>query len=67
VQEVAAIHAFGKSLTRRLDGVRHKLYMDNCFSSLDVFNDLHTRHIYCCGTTRQSHEGMIGDFDNKIL
>jgi hypothetical protein len=39
--------------------------MDNFFSSPDVFDDLHTRDINCCGTVRQNHEGMLGSFCNK--
>jgi hypothetical protein len=41
------------SLTRSEEGVGHKVYMDNFFSSPDIYEDLYTRHINCCGTIRQ--------------
>jgi hypothetical protein len=37
--------------------------MDNFFSSPDIFDDLHTRDINCCGAVRQNHKGMPGAFD----
>jgi hypothetical protein len=40
---MTAKHATVKSLTRRVARVGHKLYMDNPFSCLDLFDDLHTR------------------------
>jgi len=49
-----------RSLTRRVDGVGYKLYMDNLFMSPDLSDDLHTRGINCCGTIRQNCEGMLG-------
>jgi hypothetical protein len=39
-------------LTGRVEGVGHKLYMDNFFSSSNIFDDLYTRGINCCGTDR---------------
>jgi hypothetical protein len=57
----------GKSLIRRVEGVGHNLYMDNFFSSLDLFDDLHIRPISCCGTVRQNHKGMLGYFDTKTI
>jgi hypothetical protein len=65
-QAMTATHATVKSLTRRVEGVGHKLYMNNFFSSL-VYDDLHTRSINCCGTVRQNHKGMPEDFGNKTL
>jgi hypothetical protein len=60
-------HTTVRSLTRRVDGVGHKLYMDNFFSSSHLFHDLHTRGINCCGTVRQNCKGMQGSFDSETL
>jgi len=35
-----ATHATVTNLTRRVEGVGHKLYMDNFFSSPDLYDDL---------------------------
>jgi hypothetical protein len=55
-----------KSLIRRVKGVGHKLYVDNFFSSPDLFDDLHTRAVNCCRTVRIIKK-MLGDFDSKTL
>jgi hypothetical protein len=34
-----------EKLTRRVEGVGQKLFMDSLFSSADLFDDLHTRGI----------------------
>ena len=39
-QHLTATHATVTNLTRRVKGVGHKLYMDNFFSSPDLYNDL---------------------------
>jgi hypothetical protein len=64
-QMMTAIHTTVKGLTRRMEGVNHKLYMDNFFSSLDIYDDLHTRTINSCGTVTQNHKGMPGDFGKR--
>jgi len=55
---MTATHATVRSLTRRVKGVGHKLYMDNFFFSSGLSDDLYTRGINCCGTVRQNHKGM---------
>ena len=50
VQRLTATHATLSELTKKIQGHGHKLYMDNSFSSPDLFNDLATQQIYCCGT-----------------
>jgi hypothetical protein len=47
-----------RHLTRKVEGHGHKLYMDNFFSSLDLFNYLTKRKINCCGTVRPNRKGM---------
>jgi hypothetical protein len=66
-QTVRAKHAIVKTLTRRIEGLGHKLYMGSFFSSPDLFDDLHTRAINCCGTVRQNCKGMPEGFDSKTL
>jgi len=53
-QMLTDTHAVEKlrSLTRRVEGVGHKLYLD--FSSPHLLDHLHTRGINCCGTVRQA-------------
>jgi hypothetical protein len=43
-QATTATHVTEKSLTRTADEVAHKLYMDNFFSSLDIYNEAHTTY-----------------------
>jgi hypothetical protein len=60
-QTMMITHAKMRSLIRRVEQVG--LY----FSSADLFDDVHTRAIICCGTVRQSHKGMPWKFDSKTL
>jgi hypothetical protein len=39
-QDLTATHATVTLLTRKVEGRGHKLYMDNFFSSPDLFDDL---------------------------
>jgi hypothetical protein len=66
-QIMKATHATVSSLTRRVEGVNYKFYIGNFFSSPDLFDDLHTRVINCCGTVRQNCKGMLESFDYKTL
>jgi hypothetical protein len=56
-----------KNLARRVDGVGYKVYTDNFLSSPDLFDNLHTGAIECCGTVRQNLKGMPKYFDSKAL
>jgi len=53
VQMMTATHMTVRGLTRRVKGVGHELYMDSSFSSPNVFDNLHTRGINCCGTVKK--------------
>jgi hypothetical protein len=59
---MTATHATVAGLTRRVENVGHKLYMDSFFSSPDLFDDLHSRKINCCGTVRLNRKGMPQEF-----
>jgi hypothetical protein len=61
-QMMTVTHVKVKSLNSRVEGDAHKLYMDNVFSSPDLFDGLHTRAI-----NRQNCKGMMGDFYSKAL
>ena len=55
-------------LTRKIEGRGHKLYMDNFFSSPELFDDLAKKQIYCCGTIRpkrRRHATRPTTEDNK--
>jgi hypothetical protein len=64
---VTATCAIERSLTRRIKEAGHKLYMDNLFSSPDIFDDLYTVDINYCGTVRQNCKQMSRGLDKKIL
>jgi len=42
-QRLTATHATVSELTKKIQGRGHKLYMDNYFSSPDLFDDLATK------------------------
>ena len=65
-QHLTATHATVTNLTRRV-GVGHKLYMDNLFSSRDLFDDLAQKKISCCGTVRLYRKGMPKNLKRKTL
>jgi len=60
-QHVTATHATVAELTRKIEGRGHKLYMDNFFSSPELFDDLANKQIYCCGTVGPNRKGMPQD------
>jgi hypothetical protein len=66
-EHLTATHTTVRNLTRRVEGVGHKLYMDNFFSSPDLFDDLAQKKIYCCGTLRLHRKGMPKDLKPQTL
>ena len=64
-KHVTATHATVTELTRKIEGHGHKLYMDNFFSSLELFDDLANKQIYCCGIVRPNRRGMPQDLRLK--
>jgi hypothetical protein len=63
---VTATYATVTGLTTRIENFGHKLYMDSFFLSPDLFDDLHTKAISCCGTVRPNRKGMPRDFGTKL-
>jgi hypothetical protein len=50
--KMTTTHTTVAGLMRRVQNVGRKLYTDNFFSSPDLFSDLHSKKINCCGTVR---------------
>ena len=64
-QHVTATHATVTELTKKIERRGHKLYMDNFFSSPELFDDLVKKQIYCCGIVRPNRKGMPQDLRPK--
>jgi hypothetical protein len=59
--DMTATRATVRHLTRKVEGHGYKPYMDNFFSSPDLFDDLTKRKISCCRTVRPNRKGMPRD------
>jgi hypothetical protein len=44
-KDIRATHATARDLCRRIEGAGYKLYMDNFFSSPDLFDELLTKKV----------------------
>jgi hypothetical protein len=64
MQDLTVAHV---TVTEKLQGCGHKLYMDNFFSSLQLFKDLTMKNIYCCGTVRLNRTGMPQNLGPKKM
>jgi len=64
---MTATHATVSELTKKIQERGHKLYMENYFSSRDLFDDLATKQIYCCGTVRPNRKRMPQDLGPKRM
>ena len=60
-----AQHLTATELMRKIEGHGHKLYIDNIFSSPELFDDLAKKQIYCCGSVRPNRRGMPQDLAPK--
>jgi hypothetical protein len=60
--DMPATHATVRHLTCRVEGLGHKLFMDNFFSSPRLFDDLLRRKIRSCRTVRPNRKDMPSDF-----
>jgi hypothetical protein len=65
--DMTATHATARHLTCRVEVLRHKLLMDNFFSSPRLSDDLLRRKIHSCGTVRLNRKDMPSDFQPKKL
>ena len=56
-----------RHLTSRVQGLGHKIFMYNFFSSPRLFDDLDRRKINSCGTVQPKRRDMPSDFGPKQL
>ena len=64
---ITATHITARHSTCRVEGLRHKIFMDNFFSSLRLFDDLDKRKINSCRTVRPNIKGIPHDFGPKQI
>jgi hypothetical protein len=64
--DVTPTHGMVLQLVRKV-GVRHKIFMDDHFTSLKLLSDLHHRKINACGTVHHNREEMSPNFSPKHL
>jgi len=60
--DMAATHATVRHLTSRVQGVGHKIFMDNFFPSPRLFDDLDRHKTNSCRTVRPNRRDMPSDF-----
>ena len=65
--EITATHGTVLQVIRRVEGLHHKIFMDNYFTSLALFDDLFQRKINVCGTVHHDRRGMPRDIGPKSL
>jgi hypothetical protein len=53
-------HEIVPGIMTRIQNVEHKLYVDNFFSSPDLFDGLHTKTKNCYGTVRPAKVHSTG-------
>jgi len=65
--DMTATHTTVRHLTCRVEGLGHKLFIDNFFSSPRLFDNLMRRKIHSCRTVRPNRKDMPSDFGPKKL
>jgi len=65
--DMTATHTTVRHLTYRVEGLGHKIFMDNFFSSPRRFDDLDKCKINSCGTVWPNRKDMPCDFGQKQL
>ncbi|XP_023715315.1 piggyBac transposable element-derived protein 4-like [Cryptotermes secundus] len=66
-EEITSTHGIVLQLIQRVEGLEHKIYMDNYFSSPPLFDDLLDRKINSCGTVRNDRCGMPQEIRPKSM
>ena len=64
---MTAAHVTVGHLTSRVEGLGHKIFIDNFFSSPRLFDDLDRHKINSCVTVRLNRRDMPCDFGPKQL
>ena len=65
--QITVTHGTVLQVIRRVEGLCHKVFMDNYFSSASLFDYLFQRKINACGTVRHYRRGMPRDIGPKSL
>jgi len=65
--DMTGTHATVRHLTSRVQGLGHKIFMDNFFMSPRLFDDLDRRKTNSRGTVRPRRRDMPSDFGPKQL
>ena len=65
--QITATHGRVLQVIRRVEGLGHKIFVDNYFTSPAVFDDLFQRKSNVCGTVRHDRRGMPRDIGPKFL
>ena len=65
--DMTATHTTVRQLNCRVEGLGHKIFMDNFFSSPRHFDDLDRHKINTCGTVQPKRQDMPRDFGPKQL
>jgi len=63
--DMTATRATVRHLTSRVEGLGHKIFMDNFFSSPSLFDDLDRCEINSCRTFRPNRKDMPSNFGPK--
>jgi hypothetical protein len=56
--QITATHRMVLPVIQRVEGLGHKIFMDNYFTPPALFDDLFQRKIDACGTVRHDRCGM---------
>jgi len=65
--DMTATHATVRHWTSSVEGLGHKIFMGNFFSSPRLFDDLDRHQINSCGTVWPNRRDMVHDFGPKQL
>jgi len=65
--DMTATHAFVRYLTSRIEGLGHKIFMDNFFSSPRISDDLDRHKVNSCRTVQPNRQDMPCEFGTKQL
>jgi hypothetical protein len=65
--QITPTHGRVLQVIRRVEGLGHKIFMDNYFTSPTLFDDLFQRKINVCGTVRQDRRGKCHEILDENL
>jgi len=65
--QITATHGTVLQVIQRVEGLSHKIFMDNYFTSPALVDDLFQRKINACGTVHHDRHGMPRDIGPKYL